>query len=128
MLGRIFRAITAGVIILLLHLPSKGSPPEKQSISAILWSLDPLGFMAFVPSIICVLLALEVSSIRRSKSSICRAWADRYNCQWGGTTYTWNSGQIIALFVVFGLTLLAFVGIQTWLGETATSKSSDSVK
>lgn len=91
-------AITAAAIVLLLHLPSKGSPLEKHSIPEILWSLDPLGFIAFVPSIICVLLALE----------------------WGGTTYAWNSGQIIALFTVFGVTLLAFAGIQSWLGEKAT--------
>lgn len=57
------RAITAAAIVLLLHLPSKGSPLEKHSIPEILWSLDPLGFIAFVPSIICVLLALEVSIV-----------------------------------------------------------------
>ncbi|ROW05875.1 hypothetical protein VPNG_08036 [Cytospora leucostoma] len=34
--------------------------------------------------------------------------------------YAWNSGQIISLFIVFGVTLLAFVGIQVWLGEKAT--------
>ncbi|ROW00329.1 hypothetical protein VMCG_07322 [Cytospora schulzeri] len=88
----------AAVVVLLLKLPSKSSPLETQNIPEILWSLDPLGFIAFVPSIVCVLLALE----------------------WGGTTYAWNSGQIIALFIVFGVTLLAFVGIQTWLGEKAT--------
>lgn len=25
-----------------------------------LWGLDPLGFMTFVPSVVCLLLALEV--------------------------------------------------------------------
>ncbi|KAM0424571.1 hypothetical protein ACHAPT_010290 [Fusarium lateritium] len=39
---------------------------------------------------------------------------------WGGTTYAWNSGQIIALFVVFGVTLIAFVCSQIWLGEGGT--------
>lgn len=68
-----FRAITAAVIVLLLHLPSKGSPLEKHSILEILWSLDPLGFIAFVPSIICVLLALEVSIFHEYKFSVCRA-------------------------------------------------------
>lgn len=40
--------------------------------------------------------------------------------QWGGTTYAWDSGPIIALFVVFGVTLLAFIASQAWLGENGT--------
>lgn len=59
---------------------------------------DPLGTMLFLPAIICLLLAL----------------------QWGGTTYTWNSGRIIALFVVFGVLILAFVYVQIRQGDNAT--------
>ncbi|KAK7702816.1 hypothetical protein SLS64_009426 [Diaporthe eres] len=91
-------AVTALVIAFVLRLPQKDSPMKNEGILRVLWGLDPLGFITFVPSIICLLLALE----------------------WGGTTYAWKSGQIISLFVVFGVTLIVFVGIQAWLGETAT--------
>jgi len=70
----------------------------------------------FVPSIICVLLALQVCETR----SIFLTMADTE--KWGGTMYAWDSGRIIALFTVFGITLLAFIGVQIWLGESATSK------
>ena len=60
--------------------------------------LDPLGTVVFLPGIVCLLLAL----------------------QWGGTTYAWNSGVIIALFVLSGILLSAFVCIQFRLGDKAT--------
>jgi hypothetical protein len=60
--------------------------------------LDPLGSVLFLPSVICFLLAL----------------------QWGGTAYTWNSGRIIALFVLSGVLMIAFIGVQAWLKKDAT--------
>ncbi|OGM43338.1 hypothetical protein ABOM_008732 [Aspergillus bombycis] len=89
---------TAIVITFFLHLNTGKSSRKSQSFWSLLWSLDPIGFMLFVPSIICVLLAL----------------------QWGGTTYPWSNGRIIALFVVFGLALIGFAVVQVWLGENAT--------
>ncbi|KAI8663747.1 MFS domain-containing protein [Fusarium keratoplasticum] len=91
-------AVSAAFIVFSLRLPSKPNPLKEQGILGLLWNLDPVGFVLFVPSIICLLFTL----------------------QWGGTTYAWNSGQIIALFVVFGITLIAFVGSQIWLGEAGT--------
>jgi hypothetical protein len=60
--------------------------------------LDLLGTAIFLPGITCLLLAL----------------------QWGGGTYPWSNGRIIALFVVFGLCMIAFCAIQTWKQESAT--------
>lgn len=60
--------------------------------------LDPLGTVIFVPAIVCLLLAL----------------------QWGGVTYDWSNGRIIALFVVFGIAIVAFVALQIILGDKAT--------
>lgn len=51
-----------------------------------------------MPAVICLLLAL----------------------QWGGTTYAWSNGRIIALFVVFGILIIAFVFIQYIQKEDAT--------
>lgn len=60
--------------------------------------LDPLGSVIFLPSVICFLLAL----------------------QWGGTTYPWGNGRIIALFVISGILMIAFVAVQIWLKKDAT--------
>jgi len=51
----------------------------------------------FLPTIICLLLAL----------------------QWGGSTYAWSSGRIIALLVVFGVLTIVFIAIQLWQQENA---------
>lgn len=48
------------------------------------------GTLSFIPAIVSLLLAL----------------------QWGGSKYAWNDGRIIALFVLFGILITAFVGIQ----------------
>lgn len=60
--------------------------------------MDPLGSLLFLPAIICLILAL----------------------QWGGATYPWNDGRVIALFVVSGVLLIAFISVQLWRQEDAT--------
>ncbi|KAF2154633.1 MFS transporter [Myriangium duriaei CBS 260.36] len=52
--------------------------------------LDPLGTALFLPSIICLLLAL----------------------QWGGSTYAWSNGRIVALIVIFVVVQIAFWVLQ----------------
>ncbi|PYI27835.1 MFS general substrate transporter [Aspergillus indologenus CBS 114.80] len=89
--------VTAIGLLTLLRLPAKPQT-KKKSLAATLKGLDPLGTMIFVPAIVCLLLAL----------------------QWGGVTYPWSNGRVIALFVIFGLALLAFIGLQFFLGEDAT--------
>jgi MFS family permease len=59
---------------------------------------DPFGTVVFIPAVICLLLALE----------------------WGGTKYSFANGRIIALFVIFGVLVITFIGIQFWKGDTAT--------
>lgn len=56
------------------------------------------GTLIFVPAIICLILVL----------------------QWGGTTYPWGDGRVIALFVVAGLLLVVFVGLQWKQQDNAT--------
>ncbi|KAF7367326.1 Major facilitator superfamily transporter [Mycena sanguinolenta] len=62
------------------------SADHKPSETPLTWwqridRFDPLGTFIFVPAIVSSLLAL----------------------QWGGAKYAWNSGRIIALFVIFGV-------------------------
>lgn len=61
--------------------------------------MDPIGTALFLPGIVCFILAL----------------------QWGGATYPWNDGRVIALFVVAGVLLIAFFGVQIWRQEDATT-------
>ncbi|CAK7218407.1 hypothetical protein SCUCBS95973_003473 [Sporothrix curviconia] len=81
------------LILLFLRLPH---PPSAHALPAIEKTkrLDPLGTLLFTLSVVCLLLAL----------------------QWGGTTYAWSNGRIVALFVLAGVLFLAWVGVQAWLG------------
>lgn len=77
--------------------------PQRSAIADLGWKarakeFDPWGTLAFIPAIICLLLAL----------------------QWGGTKYPWKSGRIIALFIISGILISMFVAIQFWKGDSAT--------
>jgi len=78
------------------------SPPRKDENSigfkARSKQFDPVGTTFFIPAIVCLLLAL----------------------QWGGSKYPWHNGKIIALFVVFGVLVIAFGLDQLWAQENAT--------
>jgi MFS family permease len=70
----------------------------RNGLKDVLMQLDPIGLLCFLPSMISLLLAL----------------------QWGGTRYPWSSTQVIVLFVVFGVLLVAFVAVQWWQQDRAT--------
>ncbi|MCJ1379800.1 hypothetical protein MMC17_002903 [Xylographa soralifera] len=77
------------------------SPPAIKPADSLLGKinqLDPLGFILIASSTVCLLFAL----------------------QWGGVQYPWNDGRIVALFVIFGVLGLAFIGTQAWRKEEAT--------
>ncbi|KAF4555823.1 Efflux pump aflT-like protein [Elsinoe fawcettii] len=61
-----------------------------KSLKEKILQLDPLGTALFLPSIICLLLAL----------------------QWGGSSYAWSDGRVIALLVVFAVAMIAFWVLQ----------------
>ncbi|KAJ5595555.1 uncharacterized protein N7459_001763 [Penicillium hispanicum] len=89
-------AVTFFFILFFFKAPKaiKKKTTWKQQVA----ELDLLGSLFFLPAIICLLLAL----------------------QWGGTKYDWSNGRIIALFVVFGVLLIAFIGVQWWGQDRAT--------
>ena len=87
--------ITAVGLLTLLRLKQK--PEAGLSWSALIKKLDVVGTTIFIGAIVCALLAL----------------------QWGGSTYAWSDGRIIALFVLFGAFLIAFVAIEIYLKENA---------
>jgi len=92
-----FGGITMFGILFFLKLDEKPAA-SQQSWFEVFKKLDPIGNLLFVPSIICLLLAL----------------------QWGGVTYPWSSGRVIALLVVFAVTLVGFIIVQIYMGEDAT--------
>ena len=84
------------IMLLVLKTPSatKAGTPWRQQVE----QLDPIGTVVFIAGIICLLLAL----------------------QWGGSTYPWHSGRIIALLVLFVVLISVFIAVQIWKKETAT--------
>ncbi|QKX63238.1 uncharacterized protein TRUGW13939_10407 [Talaromyces rugulosus] len=95
-----FGGITAASILLFLRLPEKEADltQENPGLLRKIKSFDPIGTLLFLPSVICILLALF----------------------WGGTTYPWSNGRIIALLTLFGVLLIAFAVVQYFVGEDAT--------
>ncbi|KAI4713719.1 hypothetical protein J4E89_001166 [Alternaria sp. Ai002NY15] len=88
-------ALTFACIFFFLDLPS--TPKEKLSILAQLKRLDPIGLLFFVPSMVCLILAL----------------------QWGGTTDLWSAPKIIGLLVTFAVTFIAFLVVEFTMPDTA---------
>lgn len=86
------------MLIFFLNLPSPTASDGPMTLKQQFFKLDPLGFITFVPSIICLLLALE----------------------WGGTEYAWSDPIIIALLTLFAFLFVCFVAAQLWLQEEGT--------
>ena len=82
---------------MLLFLNLESPPREKLSLFDQIKRLDPLGLFFFVPSMICLILAL----------------------QWGGSTYSWSAPTIIGLLVTFAMTFIAFIAVEVLTPETA---------
>lgn len=85
-------------MILLFLKISRINNPDNLNLRQRIQKLDLLGATILIPTVVCLLLAL----------------------QWGGTTYAWNSSRIIGLFCGFAGLLVIFVGTQLWLGNKGT--------
>jgi len=92
-----FGFITALFITFFFKSP-KTSKKSQVGIVGQLDQMDLPGTSVFLPGVICLLLAL----------------------QWGGTKYNWANARIIALLVLAGLLIAAFVALQFLRGEKAT--------
>ncbi|KAF4458656.1 HC-toxin efflux carrier TOXA [Fusarium albosuccineum] len=89
-------AVAAVLLALLLQVPDRETTalPLKEKLRR----LDGPGCVALLGGIISLLIALR----------------------WGGTTYAWSSGRIIALFVVMGVCFIVFIAIQIRVPGRAT--------
>lgn len=90
--------VLPAVIITFFIAPFRGSKKGEVSFLNQLKQMDLPGTACLLPGVICLLLAL----------------------QWGGSTYPWKNGRIIALFVLAGLLFIAFIVIQYISGDRAT--------
>jgi len=81
-------AFTIVGLILFLHLNERDK--KKMTLWEQFLSLDPIGTAFFLPSIICLLLAL----------------------QWGGSVYPWSEWRIIVLLVFFSILMVGFIVTQ----------------
>ncbi|ROW08156.1 hypothetical protein VPNG_06962 [Cytospora leucostoma] len=89
--------VTIAVIIVLFKNP-KNQKIAKSPLLTKLKQLNIPSLFIFTGSIVCLLLALE----------------------WGGTTYSWGSGRIIALLLVAGLAFAVFVTLEVLQKDRAT--------
>ncbi|TVY80635.1 Rubrofusarin-specific efflux pump aurT [Lachnellula suecica] len=89
-------AVVMVFIFFLLSVPDRPntSIPLKDKVR----QLNGLGMLALLPGVVCLCLAL----------------------QWGGITYSWSGGRIIALLVLAFVLLIVFALIQIWKPEQAT--------
>jgi MFS family permease len=82
-----FGGFTIAALIVFLNLDE-----DKRKLTFIeqLKQLDPIGTGVFLPSIVCLLLAL----------------------QWGGVTYSWSSWRVVLCLCVFAVLFIIFIAVQ----------------
>ncbi|OTA94887.1 hypothetical protein M434DRAFT_10271 [Hypoxylon sp. CO27-5] len=85
------------VLFLVLFLPAKSAAQPGLAWKEQVKQFD-LGTLFLIPSVICLLLAL----------------------QWSGSEYSWGNGRIIALFVFLGVLGIVFWGVEFWQKDRAT--------
>lgn len=66
-----------------------------KSVREKILQLDPLGTCLLLPSLVCLILAL----------------------QWGGGQYSWTNGRVVALLVLFAVLLITFALLQVFRSE-----------
>ncbi|PWY90526.1 MFS general substrate transporter [Aspergillus sclerotioniger CBS 115572] len=88
----------ATIFFIVLFFKAPRSVKSNSEIKDQLSQFDIPGTCVFLPGVICILLAL----------------------QWGGTTYAWDNGRIIALLVLFGVLIGIFIVLQGLEKEKAT--------
>ncbi|KAK8102273.1 MFS toxin efflux pump [Apiospora sp. TS-2023a] len=86
------------VVIMLLFKNPETQTISRGSVASKLHQLNIPNLLVFTASVVSLLMAFE----------------------WGGTTYSWGSGRIIALLVLSSSLFAAFVGLEATQKERAT--------
>ncbi|KAL6865538.1 hypothetical protein ACO1O0_001632 [Amphichorda felina] len=91
-------AVTVVVVIFFVKLPPKPKSDTPRSYAQLLRKLDLPGTLTLMPSIVCLLLAL----------------------QWGGLKYPWGNWRVILCLVIFAVLIVVWFYIQYRRGDEAT--------
>ncbi|MCJ1350729.1 MAG: hypothetical protein MMC33_000710 [Icmadophila ericetorum] len=91
-------ALVAASILLFLTSPPQQQPSQPLSYLQIFLSIDPVSLITLLPSVISLLLALQL----------------------GGSTFPYSNPRIIVLFLLFGIFGLFFIMNQFRLGPLGT--------
>ncbi|KFG87985.1 putative efflux pump antibiotic resistance protein [Metarhizium anisopliae] len=88
--------VTVAVITFFFPDPKRKKVPMtwRQRI----WKMDPIGTIAFLPAVVCLLLALH----------------------WGGSEYPWDSARITSLLMLAAVLILLFLYVQWRMQDNAT--------
>jgi len=89
--------ITVFAVLVFFTNPQVDTANQRMTLKQKLGKMDIPSTVIFVPSIVCLLLAL----------------------QWGGSMYGWKNARIIGLFVVFAALLAVFTWVQWRKGDEA---------
>ncbi|KAM3073540.1 hypothetical protein ACMFMG_004566 [Clarireedia jacksonii] len=101
--GCFYMNLPLGAIVVAFLIPFFPSPQAAARLANLpakekLKRMDPIGTMILVLAITCILLAM----------------------QWGGIKYNWGNARIIVLFIISGLSFIAYACWQVYLGPVAT--------
>jgi MFS family permease len=88
--------VSAGIIFLFFRTPPNAKPQQAPLREKIL-QMDLPGTFTLMAAIVCLILAL----------------------QWGGTTKSWGSADVIGVLVGFGLIVALFIGVEIYQGDRA---------
>jgi len=88
--------VAASIITLFFRAP-KAARPQSATLKEKLLQMDFPGTFTLMAAIVCYLLAM----------------------QWGGATKPWSDGSVIAVLVLFGVLIIAFVAIEFFSGDRA---------
>jgi MFS transporter, DHA2 family, glioxin efflux transporter len=87
----------AAILIFFFFQTPKAAKPQVATPLEKFLQMDLLGTFFLMAAMICLILAL----------------------QWGGTTKSWGSADVIGVLIGFGLISILFIGIEIWLDDRA---------
>lgn len=116
-----FGGVAFVMLFFLLNIPER--PETQRPLLSKLAQLDVMGTTAFIPGVVCLLLALQWGGstypVSSPKFTLSRVVARTRYANYTGF-YQWHDGRIIALLVLAAVLLITFVLVQIFKPDTAT--------
>jgi MFS family permease len=98
-IGAVTMVIVAVCVKKIDHSDDTG---KRTTLTQKIQQFDLFGMVVILASLVCLILALQL----------------------GGSESTWNSGRVIALFVIASVLFLAFLAMERWLSKSRTIPST----